>query len=92
MENMHHAIKTGLLVFKPKKPRIKKLTKGTTIRKVNQYDLNGNLVCTYNSAKEATLDGKFTTAGISMACNGKLKKHRKFIWEFGESYTSTWLK
>jgi hypothetical protein len=85
-ENSDHAIKLGLLVFKPRKPRIKKPTKGIVIRKVKQLDLGGNLIKTHNSTKEAIESGNFTKEGISMCCNGGIKKHRRFIWQYGESY------
>lgn len=87
-ENSDHAIKMGLLVFKPRKPRIKKPPKGSVIRRINRYDLNGNLIQVHNSAIEATKDGKFTEAGISMCCKGKIKKHRRFVFKYGESYVS----
>jgi len=50
--------------------------------KINQYDLGGSLVATYNSISEAIKSmGKSSLAGISMCCNGKRKTAYGYVWE-----------
>ena len=42
---------------------------------------NGNLVTTFQSIKEAGLQG-FNQGHISECCNGKRKKHKGFEWKY----------
>lgn len=51
-------------------------------RKVEQLDKNGNVICAYESLKEA---GRMTGVGdgnISKCCNGKTKSAGGYIWRF----------
>lgn len=50
-------------------------------KKVIQKNLDGNIIKIWNSAKEANNEG-FNNGHISSCCNGKLKTHKKFLWEF----------
>lgn len=51
-------------------------------RKVNQYDLKGNFIKTWNSIKEA--NEYYKTTHISECCNrnAKRKKSKGFLWEY----------
>ena len=49
-------------------------------KKVNQYDLNGNYIKTYNSISEAM--NKTKTTHISSVCLGKRKTASKYHWEY----------
>ena len=50
--------------------------------KVQQYDLFGNLIQTFSSAKEASLITGIGYTGICKACNGQLKTSGGYIWKF----------
>ena len=50
-------------------------------KRVNQYDLNGNLIATYNSTMEASrILG--ISRNISACCLGKLKTCGGYIWRY----------
>ena len=49
-------------------------------KRVNQYDLNGNLIATYNSTLEARR--KLKINNISACCLGKLKTSGGYIWRY----------
>ena len=56
-----------------------------TKKLINQYDLEGNLICTYKGLQEAfnslnlSYDG---TRAISRCCRGQQKHAYKFIWKY----------
>ena len=50
--------------------------------KVNQYDLNMNLIKSFNSAREAARELAFSEASISKCCRHERKTYKKFIWEY----------
>ena len=50
------------------------------IRKVSQYDLNGNYIKTYNSIKEAKYNSK--CGNIIAVCQGKRRQSGGFIWKY----------
>ena len=52
-------------------------------KKVAQYDMEGNLIKTYESITSTKKDG-FTSTEVSKCCNNKLKKYKGFIWKFVE--------
>ena len=56
------------------------------LKKVNQYDLDGNLIKTWGSIKEAGNTLNIDTSSITKVC--KKKKHNKtskgYIWEYAE--------
>lgn len=68
-ENQIHAYKNKLEL--PKKQR-----------KVKQFDLNGNLIKTYEYIKDASKLLNIDPSSISKCCKGKRKTAGKFIWEF----------
>lgn len=51
-------------------------------KKVEQYSLNGILIATYNSIKEA--QEKTGANKIGMVCNGKRKSSGGFVWKWAE--------
>ena len=50
------------------------------IRKVSQYDLNGNYIKTYNSIKEAKYNSK--CGNIIAVCRGYRRQAGGFIWKY----------
>ena len=51
-------------------------------KKVNQYDLNGNLIKTWDSMGEIQRKLGINHCMISECCNGKQKTSRGFIWKY----------
>lgn len=50
---------------------------------INQYDLNGNYIKTWESAKEASLSlNKINGAAINGCCKGKYKQMYGYIWRY----------
>lgn len=54
---------------------------GLETKKVYQYTLDGTLVKIWNSTMECGRNG-FTQSSVSQCCNGKLKKHKGYIWSY----------
>lgn len=50
-------------------------------KQVGQYTLEGELVKIWCSMREAERNG-FNKGAVSVCCNGKLKKHKGFIWKY----------
>ena len=53
-------------------------------KKVNQYDLSGNLVAVFLCTKDAAEAVGCTNGAISMACQGKRDKIKGFRWSYAE--------
>ena len=54
--------------------------------KVNKYDLDGNLIKTFNSMQEAAESlNKITSTDIGKCCRGKNKTAYGYIWKFAEN-------
>lgn len=51
-------------------------------KKVNQYDLDGNFIKTYNSVNEAGRELKFSPSLISGVCRGEHKYTHQFIFKY----------
>jgi hypothetical protein len=51
-------------------------------KQVGQYDLDGNLIAIYASAREAERQTNCSQSHISNCCNGKQKKHKGFKWGY----------
>lgn len=49
---------------------------------VNQYDLKGNFIATYDSTGKAAKAVNGTQSAISRCCNNKAKTHKGYIWKF----------
>lgn len=71
-ENRQHCLK----YLKPKL-RNNKLSK-----KVEQYDLKGNLIKIYLSSKEAMRQTGYSQGHISEVCRGEKKTYKSFIWKY----------
>lgn len=54
-------------------------------KKVCQYDLDGNLIETFDSCMDAERKYGFNHSHINECCNGILKTHKKFKWEYYEN-------
>ena len=67
-DNIKHAYQIGLAENKNK-------------IMVNQYDLKGNLLKSYNSILEASKETGVSAGNISMCLKGKRKTSNKFIWK-----------
>lgn len=51
------------------------------INQIGQYDLNENLIQTFNSMSEAARILNCSVSRISQACSGKIKTYKNFIWK-----------
>lgn len=51
-------------------------------KKVNQYNLNGTFIKSYNSIIEASIETNTYHANISACCKGKLNKTGGYIWKY----------
>lgn len=49
---------------------------------INQYSLNGILIKTFSSAREASRELNISYKCISKCCKGNLKTYKGFIWSF----------
>ena len=54
----------------------------TKSKKVNCFDLQGNLVKTYNSMNEAETQDGFTHGAIAKVCRGERKTHHGYRFEY----------
>jgi hypothetical protein len=59
-----------------------KLKNNKLSKKVLQFDLKGNLIKMYPSAKQAMRDTGFSQGHISEVCRGEMKTYKKFIWKY----------
>lgn len=66
-ENLQHASKHHLL---------------STYKPINQYDLDGNFIKTWNSMKEATAFYGFGINSLRNACKRKSGIHKGYIWKY----------
>lgn len=84
-ENIRHSFENGLqkAKFGKEHPLYKKYGKeNKTSKKVNQYDLEGNFIKTFNSIIEASKETNTNRANISACCKGKLNKTNNYIWRY----------
>ena len=55
------------------------------IKKVNQYDLEGNYIKTFKSVTDAQIIcGKPNCSGVSAVCRGKIKAAYGYIWRYAD--------
>lgn len=52
------------------------------LKKVAKYNKNGELIKTYNSLREAWLDGNPNPEYIRSCCKGRIKTTGGFVWKF----------
>lgn len=53
-------------------------------KKINQYDLNGNLIRTWNSITEASNALKISQQIINMCCKEKIKIGKGYRWKYAK--------
>lgn len=58
------------------------MTNGKLSKKVEQYDLDGNLLAVFPSASEAGRTIKKLTCNITACCRGQIKTAYGFIWQY----------
>lgn len=83
-ENVQHSFDTGLKKPSPKSTKlIKELGEKSNI-KINQLDLDGNLIKTWHSMTDASNKLGLNLASISMCCNPKYKRNKcgGFLWRY----------
>lgn len=51
---------------------------------INQYDLEGNLVKTWESATLLTKTTEFKRDGVTDCCKGKRESYKGYVWRFAE--------
>lgn len=56
-------------------------------KKVNQYDLNMNLIKTWDSIYSIQKECGYHGSEISSVCNYKKKTYKQFVWRFRDEYT-----
>jgi group I intron endonuclease len=52
-------------------------------KRVDCFDLNGNLLKSYESLKQTGVDG-FNSSQVSLVCNGKARSHRNRVFKYTE--------
>ena len=65
-----------------KNPMKREDIRGKFNKPVDQYDLKGNYINTWDSIKEASLKTGTLPCSISRCCSGKLKTSNGFSWKF----------
>lgn len=86
-ENMVHAAQNGLLnsntenKIRSAKENVKKATEASKV-KVDQYDIEGNFICSYDSVVEASKATGGNTTHISLCAKGKHKTSGGFKWRY----------
>lgn len=59
-------------------------TKNKKKRPVSQYDLSGNLICTYESVSEAVRITGFSRGSIRECCDGDRPSAHGYIWRYND--------
>ena len=83
-ENMKHAWNTGIISISEKQRenlRRMMMYRGKTI-KINQYDLEGKYIKTWESINEAWRVLNIPAGNICNCCKGKLNKAGGYIWKY----------
>lgn len=63
---------------------MKKTERHPFTKPVNQYDLDGNLIKTWESAALLNKTTEFKKDGVSDCCKGKRESYKGYIWKFVE--------
>ena len=79
-ENVAHAYKNGFMIAGENQ---KAASEGRK-KPVNQYDLQGNYIATYQSGVDAIKRFGMSSACLSLCCHGKIKTSQGYIWKFAE--------
>ena len=75
--NMQEAFRLGLVG----RPKSKEHYKS---KKVNQYDLEGNLIKTWDCIRDIERELNFRHTNIGACCRGKLKRAYGYVWKYAE--------
>lgn len=75
--NIEEAWKLGLATGK-------RSEKSPNSKPVNQYDLNGNLIKTWNCAADIERELGYDVSCIGLCCKGKYRKSYGFRWKYKE--------
>ena len=54
-------------------------------KKINQFDLDGKLIKTWDTYKDIRIDHKFRTTYILGCCEGIYKSHKGFTWKYAQT-------
>ena len=86
-ENVKHSFKTGGLTNKHMSDIAKMSTGGKTCARlygkgVDQLDMYGNLIATYDNIKHASRETGITTSGISRCCKGEYHQYKGYVWRY----------
>lgn len=81
IKNSEHTIKHHLGQKRSNVTKNKIKAKVKTRKPVLQYDLNGNVIKQWGSARETKIEG-FDSSHIRRCCNGMNKTHKGFIWKY----------
>lgn len=76
-ENQQHAFKNGL-------NSRKKYGESPRAKKINQYDLSGVLIKTWDSVIRIKEEKGYSDGFICQCCKGKYKKAYNYIWKYAE--------
>lgn len=89
-ENARHSYENNRRLEEYKTIRVSITEKmiNATKKRVEQYDLQNNLIASYESAAEAGRQTGINSKGISLVCTGKRKTAGGFIWRFQEGSTT----
>lgn len=68
--------------FTPIKENYKYIKNKTSSKKINQYDLDGNLIKEWDSTTDVSNILGFNSRNISMCLTGNIKTAYKFIWKY----------
>ena len=77
-DNMQHSIKTGLRDIN----KIAKILSNVNKRSVNQYDLSGNFIKTWDSIKSVEKELNISNQNICKVCQGRRNKAGGYIWKY----------
>ena len=64
----------------------KRIDSSTTKRAVKQYDIDGNLMCQYDSISDAHRKTNSHISGITLSCQGKIYTSNGFVWRYFEDH------
>ena len=70
-----------LKISKISKGKINLKNKNSAV-KVNQYNLNNNLIKSWDSITDASTYLKINASGITLCCRNHIKKSGGFIWKY----------
>ena len=64
------------------KLKLDKVHAATRKKKIAQYDLEGGLICIWDSARDIQNVTGFFESNINKCCRGKIKSYKGFVWRY----------